>query len=202
MFIAHGRGGVVDDRRQRQRAGGNRQADEIAIVGFAGHDVESRQAQRAADEKKKRDRAAEVAEGPEAPGVDEHGRRGAERDAVGERVVFLAEFARGAELTRDQSIKRVENCREEKRQTRELEELNRQIVAPVRDGFDTARAVDDGAESEKKIQDRERRRNDVDAAPKVFSNVGSFHPRSSISPMMVSPTFTFSRILMLILAVG
>ena len=69
--------------------------------------------------------APSVAEDVQAPGVDEHGGRGAERDDVGERVVLLAELARRAELARHEAVERVEDRGEEERPAGVLEAAGR-----------------------------------------------------------------------------
>ena len=154
-MIAHWRRRVVDDRCERERSRRAGEADEIAIVGLSGHDVEARQAQRDADEKQERERAAEVAEDLQSPGVDEDGGRATERHDIGERVVLFAELARRRKLPGEESVERVEDRREKERQTGDFEEVDRQVGAAVDDGLDSARAVDDRSKSEEQIQARE-----------------------------------------------
>src|SRR5262249_25675311 len=121
----------------------------------------------------------------------QHRRRGAEGDDVGDGVVLLAELARRAEGPGQETVERVENRGDEQRQAGRLERLDGQVVAPVGDGRDGARAGDDGPGAEEDVQHRQQRGDDVYAA----AEVRRLHAGSPIWAITVRPTFTFSRML-------
>src|SRR5205807_1692179 len=121
-------------------------------------------------------------------------------DDVRQRVILLAELARGAELARDQSVERIEDRRDQQRNAGDLERGDGKVRASRRHRLARAQAVHDGTEAEENIQDREERRHDIDAAAEVLADVRPLHHFAPSSATTVRPTFTLSRIATLMTA--
>ena len=135
------------DRRQGAGGGRRRQADEVALVDVARLHVEAGETGRGADQEEERRQPAGAPELFEPPQIGEQGRRHAEGDQVGERVVLPPEVALGAGHARDAAVEAVEDRRHEDEQRRQREA----VAQAEHHGVEAEQHVGDGEDAGQQV---------------------------------------------------